>query len=259
MVPADEARITFFSSRVIGLLRTDASAAGAMLMRCPPPVGWKLSPCDTPLRDPPRGRGVDHRSLRKVRTSTCSLLITKFYISDNNAFASPPLRRLSSRTDATGGVRGRPPTCGRVRPRASTTLRLASTGSFPLFEPAGVRFTPGSKAREPMKPTFYITTAISYPNGAPHTSPRLRGHGDGHDRAVHAARRAGRAVPDRHGRTRHQDAADRPREGISARELADRNSALFKDMAGLLGLSNDDFIRTTEPRHHTASQAIWER
>ena len=47
--------------------------------------------------------------------------------------------------------------------------------------------------------------------------------------------------------------------GISPRELADRNSARFRDLAAALNISNDDFIRTTEPRHYEASQEIWRR
>ena len=48
------------------------------------------------------------------------------------------------------------------------------------------------------------------------------------------------------------------KEGITVRELADRNSDVFKRMAQVLNASNDDFIRTSEERHHRASQAIWE-
>ena len=47
--------------------------------------------------------------------------------------------------------------------------------------------------------------------------------------------------------------------GITPRELADRNTPLFKRMVERLECSNSDFIRTTEARHHAASQAIWER
>ncbi|MBS0270995.1 MAG: methionine--tRNA ligase, partial [Proteobacteria bacterium] len=46
---------------------------------------------------------------------------------------------------------------------------------------------------------------------------------------------------------------------IPTKELADRNSAIFRSMIETLGGSNDDFIRTTEPRHYAACQAIWER
>ena len=44
-----------------------------------------------------------------------------------------------------------------------------------------------------------------------------------------------------------------------ARELADRNAASFIDMAQVLGLSNDDFIRTTEARHYEACAELWRR
>jgi methionyl-tRNA synthetase len=49
------------------------------------------------------------------------------------------------------------------------------------------------------------------------------------------------------------------REGLEPQALADRNTPLFKQMFEALGCSNDDFIRTTEPRHDAASQEIWRR
>ncbi len=105
--------------------------------------------------------------------------------------------------------------------------------------------------------TFYITTAISYPNGKPHI-----GHAYeliATDALARFQRLDGKQVffltgTDEHGIKMLQTAK---REGISARELADRNSADFKRMATALNASNDDFIRTTEERHYAASQAIW--
>ncbi|MEI8143898.1 MAG: methionine--tRNA ligase [Alphaproteobacteria bacterium] len=109
------------------------------------------------------------------------------------------------------------------------------------------------------KPRYYLTTAISYPNGAPHI---------GHAYEVIATDALARFMrldgydvlfltgTDEHGLKMVQTAA---REGMTARELADRNAAKFREMSEVLGISNDDFIRTTEPRHYTASQAIWER
>ncbi|RME67939.1 MAG: methionine--tRNA ligase, partial [Alphaproteobacteria bacterium] len=47
--------------------------------------------------------------------------------------------------------------------------------------------------------------------------------------------------------------------GKEPRALADEMTPKFKEMVRRLGCSNDDFIRTTEPRHHAASQAIWRR
>ncbi|WP_406871754.1 methionine--tRNA ligase [Aminobacter sp. P9b] len=104
---------------------------------------------------------------------------------------------------------------------------------------------------------FYITTAISYPNGKPHI-----GHAYeliATDALARFQRHDGKDVffltgTDEHGIKMLQTAN---REGISARELADRNSNEFKNMATLLNASNDDFIRTTEERHYAASQAIW--
>jgi methionyl-tRNA synthetase len=108
-----------------------------------------------------------------------------------------------------------------------------------------------------MTDTFYVTTAIAYPNGAPHI---------GHayemittDAIARWARLAGKDTyfltgTDEHGIKMVQTAAG---EGITARELADRNAARFKELAARLDVSNDDFIRTTEPRHFESSQQIW--
>ena len=70
---------------------------------------------------------------------------------------------------------------------------------------------------------FYITTAISYPNGAPAYRPRLRGRGLGRDRALQAHRRLRRVLHDRHGRARPQDPADRRPERHDAEGLRRRD------------------------------------
>src|SRR5689334_4730318 len=49
------------------------------------------------------------------------------------------------------------------------------------------------------------------------------------------------------------------REGISPRELADRNVVHFKQMVERLGLSNDFFIRTTDPEHEAEVQRFMQR
>ena len=110
-----------------------------------------------------------------------------------------------------------------------------------------------------MAERFYLTTAISYPNGRPHI-----GHAyeliatdvlarfkrlDGYDVLFVTG-------TDEHGIKMLQSARD---QGITPKELADRNSAEFRKMAEVLGGSQDDFIRTSEARHREASQAIWTR
>ncbi len=106
---------------------------------------------------------------------------------------------------------------------------------------------------------FYITTAISYPNGRPHI-----GHAYeliATDTVARFQRLDGRDVffltgTDEHGIKMAQTAR---KEGLTPRELADRNSALFRQMADLVGASQDDFIRTTEERHYRSCQEIWRR
>ena len=110
-----------------------------------------------------------------------------------------------------------------------------------------------------MSDTFYISTAISYPNGKPHI-----GHAYEFivtDALARFQRLDGRDVffltgTDEHGIKMLQTARD---EGVPVRELADRNAARFEAMTRAMSGSNDDFIRTTEERHRRACQAIWER
>jgi methionyl-tRNA synthetase len=109
------------------------------------------------------------------------------------------------------------------------------------------------------KTPFYITTAISYPNGKPHI-----GHAYeliATDVMARFQRLDGKDVffltgTDEHGQKMQQTARA---EGIEPAMLAERNSSAFRDMARLLNASNDDFIRTTEPRHHEACREIWNR
>lgn len=108
------------------------------------------------------------------------------------------------------------------------------------------------------RPTFYITTAISYPNGEPHIGHAYEMVAT--DAIARFKRLDGYEVyfltgTDEHGIKMAQTAAAK---NMPVEQLADENSARFKELAAALNLSNDDFIRTTEPRHKKASQAIWE-
>ncbi len=106
---------------------------------------------------------------------------------------------------------------------------------------------------------FFITTAISYPNGVPHIGHAYEAITT--DAIARFERADGREVffltgTDEHGLKMKQTAA---KEGLTPRALADRNAARFQDMAKALGLSNDDFIRTTEERHYKSCQELWRR
>ena len=110
-----------------------------------------------------------------------------------------------------------------------------------------------------MKPTFYVTTPIYYVNGAPHI-----GHANtsvAADALARWKRLDGFDVlfltgTDEHGQKVEKAASD---AGMEPQAFTDQVSAQFRAMGTLMGLSNDQFIRTTEPRHHAASQALWTR
>jgi methionyl-tRNA synthetase len=108
-------------------------------------------------------------------------------------------------------------------------------------------------------PKFYITTAISYPNGAPHIGHAYEALAT--DAIARFKRLDGYDVyfltgTDEHGIKMVQTAG---KQGITPRQLADKNVPLFEKMVKALNCSNDDFIRTTEARHRRACQDIWLR
>ena len=109
-----------------------------------------------------------------------------------------------------------------------------------------------------MADPFYITTAISYPNGPPHIGHAYEAIAT--DAIARFHRLAGKDVffltgTDEHGLKMAQTARDR---GLQPEALAQEMSSLFRDMDERLDISFDRFIRTTEPAHHEASQAIWQ-
>ncbi len=106
---------------------------------------------------------------------------------------------------------------------------------------------------------YYLTTPIYYVNDSPHI---------GHayttlacDVLARFMRLDGRDVmfltgTDEHGQKVEKSAAV---AGMGPREFTDRVSQNFRDLARAMNISNDDFIRTTEPRHIRACQALWAR
>jgi len=106
---------------------------------------------------------------------------------------------------------------------------------------------------------FYVTTPIYYVNAAPHL-----GHAYstiGADVLARHMRQRGEEVffltgTDEHGEPVAQ-AADR--EGVTPRELADRNAERFRALMPLLNVSNDFFIRTSDREHEAKVQEILQR
>ena len=109
------------------------------------------------------------------------------------------------------------------------------------------------------KQKFYLTTAISYPNGAPHI---------GHAYEIIASDAVARfkridgfdvyflTGTDEHG-LKIQQAADR--NGTTPKALVDEMAAQFQAMADRVGASYDRFIRTTDADHLASTQELWRR
>jgi methionyl-tRNA synthetase len=104
---------------------------------------------------------------------------------------------------------------------------------------------------------FYITTPIYYVNDSPHI---------GHayttlacDALARFARLDGKQVyfltgTDEHGQKVEKAAAA---AGMAPQAFTDQVSERFRDLARAMGISNDDFIRTTEARHKRGVQQLW--
>ena len=107
--------------------------------------------------------------------------------------------------------------------------------------------------------SFFITTAISYPNGRPHIGHAYEIMAT--DAIARYHRLNGENVyfstgTDDHGQKMLQTARD---QGKTAQELADELTPAFREMADALNCSHDDFIRTSEPRHHASVSELWQR
>ena len=106
---------------------------------------------------------------------------------------------------------------------------------------------------------FYITTAIDYANGSPHLGHALEKIGA--DAIARYRRLRGDRVHfvigmDEHGQKVAQTAAA---SGVSPQEWTDGIAAKFREAWSALGVSYDDFIRTTEPRHRNAVREMIRR
>ena len=107
-----------------------------------------------------------------------------------------------------------------------------------------------------MDKNFYLTTAIDYANGSPHL-----GHAYEKilsDVVVRHKRMCG--IPtyfltglDEHGQKVQQSAR---REGVEPSVLCDRQAEKFQNLCKILNVSNDDYIRTSQPRHKAVVQKI---
>src|SRR5437016_5628917 len=202
---------------------------------------------------------------QKFRREPCPNVTTRLHPERAGISARPresgaqgrEVQRLLLWIPACAGMSG---TCSSPRPLISSHCVGTTPGHEALAAAnPGRRDDPTQKAPMATKPRYYITTAIAYPNGVPHI---------GHAYEVIATDAIARFMrldgydvffltgTDEHGIKMLQTAA---REKLTPRELVERNVPRFKAMVERLECSNDEFIRTTEERHHRSSEAIWQR
>jgi methionyl-tRNA synthetase len=158
-----------------------------------------------------------------------------------------------------------------VKKSANKTTKVTSQEATPVVQaaPAAERAKPAKPRAKPAsvaKPvvaaernTYFITTAIAYPNGIPHIGHAYEAIAT--DALARFQRLNGKDVffltgTDEHGQKMVQTAQS---EGLAVAELAERNAGRFREMDERLNVSFDRFIRTTEPDHHHSVQVVWNR
>jgi methionyl-tRNA synthetase len=108
-------------------------------------------------------------------------------------------------------------------------------------------------------PPYYVTTPIYYVNDVPHI---------GHmyttlacDVLARFKRLDGMNVKFLTGTDEHGQKVEKAARaaGLDPRAFTDKVSQNFRDLTRIMNFSVDDFIRTTEPRHRRACQALWRR
>ncbi len=106
---------------------------------------------------------------------------------------------------------------------------------------------------------FYITTPIYYVNDKPHIGHAYTSLAC--DVMARFKRLDGYDVKFLTGTDEHGQKVEKSAQakGIDPQSFTDGVSQNFRDLAGFMGYSNDDFIRTTEERHKKACQALWQK
>ena len=106
---------------------------------------------------------------------------------------------------------------------------------------------------------FYITTAIDYPNGKPHMGHALEKIAS--DAYARWYKFLGYETyfltgTDENGQKLIESAKA---EGKGTQQYVDENSENFRKLCKDLNVSNNDFIRTTEKRHHDVCNELWKK
>jgi methionyl-tRNA synthetase len=223
-----------------------------------PAIHVSNPPFSKPLRVPIMAKKTKPKSKKRKKTTHAT--------KKKSAAGRVPARKAAGRKSARKvklkagkaraakrkGAKAKAPKSKPRKPKAAIPKAAKPKNSTPKTAEPTVA-APGNKL------PFYVTTAIFYPNGPPHIGHAYEAIAT--DAIARFMQLDGYDVffltgTDEHGMKMQQTAAN---EGLTARELRDRNVPLFEKMVARLECSNDDFIHTTEERHHRSSEEIWRR
>jgi methionyl-tRNA synthetase len=228
----------------------------------------------------PKKNSVKKRSAkkaRKTRRAATKAVASKRRAKKSKRAAAPARKAAKKAVKKTAKKAARKNTAAKKTLRKPSKKAKVNKGSARLGEAnargkkpraarsakAGATSKPAPQAAKPKTSTagntYYITTAIAYPNGTPHIGHAYEAIAT--DALARFARLDGKDVffltgTDEHGQKMIQTAQA---EGMTVADLATRNAGRFKEMDQRLNVSFDRFIRTTEEQHHRSSQAIWRR
>jgi methionyl-tRNA synthetase len=216
----------------------------------------------------PRKKAVKKRSAKKAKTSRTAKASALKKRTKKAGKRAVKRTRKAARKPA--GMAQKKPTKKTLKKTTPAKRRATSrkTSAAAKTSPAGKSGKRAAKRKAPVaarpsipaaKTRYYITTAISYPNGAPHIGHAYEAIAT--DALARFQRLDGKDVffltgTDEHGLKMIQTAQ---KENMTPSELAARNAAQFKEMDQRLNVSFDRFIRTSEEQHHRSVQEIWKR
>ena len=143
---------------------------------------------------------------------------------------------------------------------AKTTAKKAAkvASKAPVDKPS-YAYKPSTAPKSGKGEKFYLTTAINYTNGPPHVGHAYEAITSDVISRYH--RVYGRQVffltgTDEHGQ-KIADTAEKA--GVKPIDICDKYAGQFQDLNAKLSISNDGYIRTTQPHHHKLVQLLWQR
>jgi methionyl-tRNA synthetase len=209
----------------------------------------------------PKKKTVKKQKAKKVRTSSRARVSKKTAKKRGGVPAKKTKKSIKKTAAAKKAPKKARKSSKKTSKKTSKKIETTKPRSTPKKAAKSARAgaTKAPRSETLSKNSFYITTAIAYPNGVPHIGHAYEAIAT--DALARFQRLDGKDVffltgTDEHGLKMIQTAEA---EKLPTMEVATRNAQRFKEMDQRLNVSFDRFIRTTEEQHHRSSQEIWKR